>query len=269
MKKIISLFLGFYLFSFSCSVFAQEYKSHIIAKGETVESIATNYNVSKSALFEANPALKNYIYAGMKIRIPLVVKNDVETPQVEKQNVEEASEQFYLSDSRLENTVSSSKTSPSNSVASSNTFIDEIRVGFLSSDAFSMLFSLGNNHFFDKSLYLGTQIGYGISSASTEVYGSTLSTTSHYIMLPIELGYYLWFSEERFTAIVPYAGADITYLAKATMKYEDEKETIEPDKRFDIMAKVGLKISFGVFFDFGYAFNDNGEYFYLGFGMSF
>lgn len=269
MKKIISLFLGFYLFSFSCSVFAQEYKSHIIAKGETVESIATKYNVSKSDLFEANPALENYSYAGMKVRIPLVVKNDVETSQVEKQNVEEASEQFYFADSRPENAVSSPKTSSSNSVESSNVFIDEVRYGFLSSDAFSMLFSLGNNHFFDKSLYLGTQIGYGISSASTEVLGSKLSTTSHYIILPIELGYYLWLSEERFGAIVPYAGADITYLAKATMKYDNEKETIEPDKRFDIMAKVGLKISFGAFLDFGYAFNGNGEYFYLGFGMSF
>ena len=44
--------------------------SHTVAKGETVASIAQKYNVSESAILEENPILKNYIYVGMKIRIP-------------------------------------------------------------------------------------------------------------------------------------------------------------------------------------------------------
>lgn len=96
----------------------------------------------------------------MKIRIPVVEKNEVETIQKEKKNeVEASSEQLYWADSQTERSVPPINTNINKSAGPSNVLIDEIRYGFLSSDAMSMFFSMGNNHFFDNSLYLGTQIG--------------------------------------------------------------------------------------------------------------
>lgn len=62
-------------------VFAQEPVSHVVAKGETVSSIAKKYNVSEASLLEENPILKNYIYVGMTIRIP----NHVEIQKVSEE----------------------------------------------------------------------------------------------------------------------------------------------------------------------------------------
>jgi len=59
------------------AAFAQETISHVVAKGETVTSIANKYNVSEAALLEENPILKNYIYVGMKIRIPSNAKKQI------------------------------------------------------------------------------------------------------------------------------------------------------------------------------------------------
>lgn len=59
------------------AAFAQETISHVVAKGETITSIANKYNVSEAALLEENPILKNYIYVGMKIRIPSNAKKQI------------------------------------------------------------------------------------------------------------------------------------------------------------------------------------------------
>lgn len=68
--RTIKFFLVCCFASLAVAVYAQESVSHVVAKGETVTSIAKKYNVSEAALLEENPILKNYIYVGMKIRIP-------------------------------------------------------------------------------------------------------------------------------------------------------------------------------------------------------
>lgn len=68
------------------AAFAQEPVSHIVAKGETVTSIAKKYNVSETALVEENPVLKNYIYVGMKIRIPSNATKQVVSEPAKSQN---------------------------------------------------------------------------------------------------------------------------------------------------------------------------------------
>lgn len=67
MKRLISLMCAIALFAIMAT--ATE-KTHIVKKGETAESIAKTFGISTESLLEANPDLKQYIYAGMTLKIP-------------------------------------------------------------------------------------------------------------------------------------------------------------------------------------------------------
>ena len=60
------------------SAFAQQYKYHVVKKGETIHSIAQEYNTTKEALFELNPDARSGIQLDSKIVVPLgqVVKEE-------------------------------------------------------------------------------------------------------------------------------------------------------------------------------------------------
>lgn len=74
-------FLVVIVWAISQLAFAQEPIIHVVVKGETVSSIARKYNISEADLIDENPILKNYIYVGMKVRVP-GVKAEQETPAV-------------------------------------------------------------------------------------------------------------------------------------------------------------------------------------------
>lgn len=82
MKKILILIITI----ISCQTFAfsQNYKTHYIKKGETVESIAKQYNVSASAIYALNPDIKKEIKVNNMLLIP-ATKNE---PKDENQGVE-------------------------------------------------------------------------------------------------------------------------------------------------------------------------------------
>lgn len=67
MKK---LFFSFALMLASLSMSAQTSQSHTVQRGETIESVAKKYGISVSDLQQANPSIKDYFYAGMKLVIP-------------------------------------------------------------------------------------------------------------------------------------------------------------------------------------------------------
>lgn len=289
MNRILSFIVGLAIALSLCTVaIAQDYREHVVAKGETASTIAQKYNITEAALLDANPALKNYCYVGMKLRIPSASAKTTVAESVSKQSVannegvtesekstktSESSERYYLDasgDGRAANA--------SGVVAPFNVIVDEVRYGFVSSDAFSLFFTIGANHFFDKSLYLGAQLGYGKASSSTSFESQKIVTSQHYIILPVELGYHLWLSKSRFDnwlstgagyAIVPYLGADVSYLVKATYKIGDQKESVKPDNRFGILAKVGAKLVLTqmYYLDAGYSFNNDGGYFFIGMGL--
>lgn len=288
MRRALSFLVGIVVALSLCSAaFAQEYREHVVARGETASAIAKKYNITEAALLEANPALKNYCYAGMKLRIPAasaktnvaesvsVAENEGVTKSEKSTKASESSERYYLYASG-----DGWAAKASGVVAPFNVFVDEVRYGFQSSNAFSLFFTIGANHFFDKSLYVGAQLGYGSASSSISSGGISIDTDEHYILLPVELGYHLWLSETRLDnigisegfgfSIAPYLGADVSYLVKATAKIGDQKESVKPDNRFGILAKVGAKLWFnGFFFDAGYSFNNDGDFFFVGIGFMF
>lgn len=69
MKQILVLFLVFQMISFSAS--AQQYKYHIVERGETTAEIARKYNISEETLFKYNPDARNGLSESSKLVVPI------------------------------------------------------------------------------------------------------------------------------------------------------------------------------------------------------
>lgn len=68
MKKLFV----FLFVMFTMTISAQDVKTHIVQRGETIESIAEKYNVSATDITKANPDAAKFFYTGMKLKIPAV-----------------------------------------------------------------------------------------------------------------------------------------------------------------------------------------------------
>ncbi len=98
MRHIIVLFLFFQMLS--GSAFAQQYKYHIVGQGETVESVARKYNVTKETIFKLNPDARNGISPQSKIVVPLgggVATQQEENAKFETHRVKRKETLFSLS----------------------------------------------------------------------------------------------------------------------------------------------------------------------------
>lgn len=69
MKQLIVFCLFFQMLS--VSAFAQQYKYHVVKQGETIHSIAQEYNTTKEALFQLNPDARSGIQLDSKIVVPV------------------------------------------------------------------------------------------------------------------------------------------------------------------------------------------------------
>ncbi|WP_072875817.1 LysM peptidoglycan-binding domain-containing protein [Salegentibacter echinorum] len=72
MKKLLIFCFLFQLLSFSAT--AQEYKYHTVRAGETVYSIAKDYQISEEAIYKYNPDAKESLDISSKLVIPLSAK---------------------------------------------------------------------------------------------------------------------------------------------------------------------------------------------------
>ncbi|MEW7292688.1 LysM peptidoglycan-binding domain-containing protein [Aquimarina sp. 2304DJ70-9] len=81
MKKLLLIFL---LLIIGNSAFAQQYKSHKVAKGENVYRIAKRYNTTPEAIYRINPTAKDGIKEGEILAIPVTSDEEYKTHIVEK-----------------------------------------------------------------------------------------------------------------------------------------------------------------------------------------
>ncbi len=81
MKKFLLIFL---LVVVSTSVYAQQYKSHKVVKGDNVYRIAKRYNTTPEAIYRINPTAKDGIKEGEILAIPVVNDQEYKTHVVEK-----------------------------------------------------------------------------------------------------------------------------------------------------------------------------------------
>jgi LysM repeat protein len=69
MKQIAVLFLFFQMFT--VQAFAQQYKYHIVKRGETTSEIARQYNISEETIFKYNPDARRGIKPDSKLVVPI------------------------------------------------------------------------------------------------------------------------------------------------------------------------------------------------------
>ncbi|TPN84752.1 LysM peptidoglycan-binding domain-containing protein [Aquimarina algicola] len=81
MKKFLVVFLLFFVY---VSTYAQQYKSHKVAKGENVYRIAKRYNTTPEAIYKINPTAKDGIKEGQILAIPVANNEEYKTHTVAK-----------------------------------------------------------------------------------------------------------------------------------------------------------------------------------------
>ncbi|WP_378187122.1 LysM peptidoglycan-binding domain-containing protein [Aquimarina sp. W85] len=77
MKKI--LFFCALFCMFTTTIYAQQYKSHKVAKGENVFRIAKRYNTTSEAIYRINPTAKDGIKEGQILAIPITNNQEFKT----------------------------------------------------------------------------------------------------------------------------------------------------------------------------------------------
>lgn len=102
MKKLLIFCFLFQLLSFSAT--AQEYRYHTVKAGETVYSIAKDYQISEEAIYKYNPDAKESLDISSKLVIPLSAKkkpkeatNQEEEPQFITHKVKRKETLYQLS----------------------------------------------------------------------------------------------------------------------------------------------------------------------------
>lgn len=79
MKKVLLVFIAM----MTMTVAMAQQVTHVIQRGETLESIAQKYQVTVDAIKQANPDTVNMIYVGMKLVVPVngeTIKHEKTTP---------------------------------------------------------------------------------------------------------------------------------------------------------------------------------------------
>lgn len=245
--------------------------SHVVQRGETLESIAEYYKVSVEDINKANPNADGMMYVGMKIEIPMST-NGIKDAQNILSETKTPSKQTSSSYSNMKSEFS--KAQSNNSVETQN---DEPkkgdvdasmqvvpRLGSLSGDnaehlknTFGLSAALGAKYFIADKMFIEGLIGYRFLIASYKkeyaeaIYGSegaTGSLETHSIYVPLYVG-------AKFDNFSIKAGPYFDYIVNGAAKTEKGK-----DKRKDKITKdrlsVGLNFAaqykmFGLNFNIG------------------
>ncbi len=80
MKKRLIMLLALSIGIIS-SIVAQSAQTHIVARGETLTSIAKKYGTTTERIIELNPAAGQFVYVGMELKIPEVQQTEQVQPQ--------------------------------------------------------------------------------------------------------------------------------------------------------------------------------------------
>lgn len=95
MKQIIVLFLFFQMLT--VPVLAQQFKYHIVKRGETTAEIARKYNTTEETIFKYNPDARNGITPNSKLVVPVAGDQVSEKVQFQTHKVKRKETLFSLS----------------------------------------------------------------------------------------------------------------------------------------------------------------------------
>lgn len=259
---------------------AQDVISHVVERGETLESIAHKYGITTTQLREANPDINDFFYVGMKLSIPQPVKTELQNKSTNNTSDSDESiqeEEIPIQVDSQNNIVNTFRQSMIDSKANSWHFFFRLgpsifrteKSGNLSrndtkSYSTSVGFEImaGVHYYFSDQFYLSAGLGYFSASSSTSIssIGNSFrsETTSHNIILPIEVGVVFPISNKL--GIVLQGGSSLLYTVGGKMKSgneeitfsEWENNTNQSIDKFSAFARIGGGIKWDGFTLMGY-----------------
>lgn len=232
------------LFLSAVSGYAQETVTHVVKRGETIESIADRYGTTADTIQRLNPDAAEFVYVGMELKIPAVkAEFDANTEKQHEPNME--------NQAANSGEVVRKADTGERGLYDGLRFVFEMGFGLPKkaegvSQAFTLSAGVGMNYYFSK-FYCGGQLGFitGHTNQDASYYAknATLETDDWSLTLPVECGYAL--GSEKF-AVIPAGGIEFVLPIKNSYKIHRGKEIFDKGKNSggDLMAALRLGLRF-------------------------
>ena len=229
--------------------------THVVQRGETLESIAESYKVSVEDINKANPNADGIVYVGMKLNIPTSSK-----PQIVS-NIDNQSGSAYTQGNNI-NHHSNDKVNQEHKYNTAKNedekvgkfeFAGELGFGFIKgADNFMYEATIGANYRLPYNLYVGARIGYNSANyiGLTKYEGRSIEVEQkyHFIEIPLELGYSLKNASETL-GLMPFIGfnTNIGLSGKNKLRTfgssgKEESQKVKIGGKVGIGARVGVRV---------------------------
>lgn len=252
--------------------------THVVMRGETIESIANHYNVSVEDINKANPNIDGIIYVGMKLIIPTdlsLIQGEVKVEKTrENENMQNNSHvsqtQVHNSSRNIINDKNDTKLGFQLARVKASylfpTKLEKSTRGHYRS-SYNLSFIVEGEYVFNPNLFAGIGLGYMVQgSCNSDKEGfnyQQCESQYHYIMLPLSFGYRMPITKSiHFDA---YTGPTFTGIVSGYSKYrantnEDWNKTKLKDmknvKYFTPFWNIGARVNL-------WDFELGAEYWYL------
>ena len=206
--------------------------THIVQRGETIESIADYYKVSVADINKANPNADGIIYVGMKLNIPASTspKNETRTEKTTTSGISSNENTSYVLQS------STTKKSYDNEttlglqfarVKASYLFPTEMekssRGHYRSS--YNLSFVLEGEYVFNPNIFAGFGLGYMAQGSCNSdrnqdedgIRYQQYKSQYHYVMVPLSIGYRMPITKN--VNIDAYTGPVVTCVVAGNSQY--------------------------------------------------
>ncbi|MCD8296554.1 MAG: LysM peptidoglycan-binding domain-containing protein [Prevotella sp.] len=186
--------------------------NHIVAEGETLESIAQRYNTSVETITAINPDAAQTIYVGMEVKIPVTI-------------VESGTETVTTQPNNTNTTVQTVNTGVYDDSFTKWDVAYRLAVGYLTKPSgIDYQFAIGAKYSPIQQLYIALMAGYlGAYQFKSDTF------TSHLVTIPIEIGGHFKLHNGHY--ISPYLGFDFNICVKTTYNFDDDGMSSDMKKK--------------------------------------
>ncbi|MCC8112790.1 MAG: LysM peptidoglycan-binding domain-containing protein [Bacteroidales bacterium] len=234
-----SIFLLFLLLAIGLSAMAETY---IVDRGDTLDSIAQKFGITRTQIVELNPDAGQFIYVGMELTLPDGAHAVTPTQSSSSQG---ASTQVASTPSYQNQSPQYSESSDDSSDQKWGAFL-QFGLGFISHESEHdrttytsarldvTSFTATINGFYN--FYQGAKVILGVGYRSTRTYMSATQIGSwgdaeqndHFLTVPLGLGYTIGSISKL--GITPIANFDFNIGLKSTRKNSQNGESVETPK---------------------------------------
>ena len=225
--------------------------THVVQRGETIESIAQYYNVSVEDINKANPNADGVVYVGMKLNIPTSSDFSKTTPKEAPKNM--APIQKQVTENHTENYVKHNDAQNNDEKVGKFEFAGELGFGFIKgADNFMYEATVGANYRLPYNIYVGARIGYNSANyiGLTKYEGRSIEVEQkyHFLEIPLELGYALKNTSETL-GVIPFVGfnTNIGLSGKNKLRTlgtggKTESQKVKIGGKVGLGARVGVRV---------------------------